>query len=307
MDIRALYSFLKVIEKRNFSEASEELNMTQPTLSQQISKLEEELGVRLINRTTRSFAITDAGREFAFYAGKITTLFEEANDSLVKYRNMKTHQLRIGVVPTLGKIHLTKYVLSFGDKNPGLELELVEDFSENLYKALEKNKVDVIIANRIPFAGKHQVSIDSFSLFQGRMVVVCGQDHRFAKEKSVTLEECAEEPVIRLSSHSSVFILIDRAFKKLRLKQKVICSCETTSNMISLVDANYGISFLSDRIAKNYATDKTCIVKITPKIHADMVVCARSDRKDEETVSKFISHMLDVVKKPGETADDEHQ
>ena len=296
MDIRALYSFLKVIEKKNFSEASEELNMTHPTLSQQISKLEDELGVKLINRTTRSFAITDAGRDFEVYARKITSLFEEATDSLIKYRNIRTHQLRIGVVPTLGRIHLTKYVLSFGQKEMGLEIELVDDFSEKLYKALERNKVDVIIANRIPFTEKHHVSIEQYSLFQGRMVAVCGPEHRFAGEKSVTLEECAEEPIIRLSSHSSVFIIIDRLFKKLRLRQKVICSCETTSNMISLVDANYGISFLSDRIAKNYATDKTCIVKITPKIHADMVVCARNDRKDEDIISKFITHMLAVVK-----------
>ena len=296
MDIRALYSFLKVIEKKNFSEASEELNMTQPTLSQQISKLEDELGVRLINRTTRSFAITDAGREFEKYARSITALFEEATDSLIQYRNVSTRQLRIGVVPTLGRIHLTKYVLSFGQKEMGLEIELVEDFSENLYKALERNKVDVIIANRIPFTEKHHVSIEQYSLFQGRMVVVCGPEHRFAGEKTVTLEECAEEPIIRLSSHSSVFIIIDRLFKKLRLRQKVICSCETTSNMISLVYANYGISFLSDRIAKNYATDNTCIVKITPKIHADMVVCARNDRKDEDVISKFITHMLAVVK-----------
>ena len=107
--------------------------------------------MRLINRTTRSFAITDAGREFEKYARSITALFEEATDSLIQYRNVSTRQLRIGVVPTLGRIHLTTYVLSFGQKEMGLEIELVEDFSENLYKALERNKVDVIIANRIPF------------------------------------------------------------------------------------------------------------------------------------------------------------
>ena len=135
MDIRALYSFLKVIEKKNFSEASEELNMTQPTLSQQISKLEDELGVRLINRTTRSFAITGAGREFEKYARSITALFEEATDSLIQYRNVSTRQLRIGVVPTLGRIHLTKYVLSFGQKEMGLEIHVMhEDIFNSMHR-----------------------------------------------------------------------------------------------------------------------------------------------------------------------------
>lgn len=302
MDYSSLVSFLKLVEKKNFSEASIELNMTQPTLSQQISKLESDLGVKLINRTTRSFSITEAGMIFRKYAEDALRLNEEMLDEISKYKTPNIHKIRVGVVPTLGKIHLTKYVLSFGQEERDAEIEISEDFSERLYKSLVKNDVDVIIANKIPEANIYEKDIDSYSLLTGCLVVVCGPEHKFAKLKSVTLEECAEESIIRLSPHSSISLIIDKEFKDRGLKQKVICSCETTSNMISLVDANYGISFLSDRIAANYATENTRIIKIKPTIKASMVLCVRKDRdKSADTIiNRFITHMVDVIKSRSE-------
>ena len=65
--------------------------------------------------------------------------------------------------------------------------------------------------------------------------------------------------------------------------------------MIALVDSNYGISFLSERIAENYITDKTRIVKITPKIRNDLLVVSRYETANEKLASAFISHMVNAV------------
>lgn len=296
MDFFVLKSFLKLLETENFSEAAEQLNMTQPTLSQQISKLERELGIKLINRTTRSFSITDAGIAFSNHARKLVEQEAIMLDDMQQYKSTSKHTLRIGVVPTLGKIHLMKYVLTFKDEFPDVDIELHENYSESLYKMLAKKNLDIALANSLgdqsPVKG---VRFFEKTLIAGRLVMVCGSNHRFANYPSITLKEAAEEPIIKLPAHASVSILANKYFRKYELKQKIACFCENTSNMIALVDSNYGISFLSERIAENYITDKTRIVKITPKIRNDLLVVSRYETANEKLVSAFISHMVNAV------------
>jgi len=292
MDIYLFNSFIKLVEKENFSQAAIELNMTQPTLSQQIHKLEKELDVKLIDRTTRSFVVTEAGEEVLKFARQLIDIDNEMRKKIEPFKSLNK-TLKIGILPTLGKMNLTNPIFDFFENKNRIDMKLFEDFSFNLYKSLLRRKYDLIIANKITWPWKESYVIEETLLRKGRLVVVCGEEHKFAKLKAVTLEDCAQEPIIKLHSKASVSISIDKEFKKHKLKQNVICSCETTSNMISLVNENYGISFLSDKIAQAYATPKTRIVKLLSRIPLDIVICNLKENSSRPLIKEFIKYLMD--------------
>lgn len=282
--------FLKLVELKNFSLAAEELCVTQPTISQHISRLERDLNVKLIARTTRNFGLTEAGKAFLSYAEKIVDIEDQMRSNISNYSTDKKKTLKVGVIPTIGKLNQTENILSFGKLQKDLNIELYENYSENLYKLMVKGKLDVAIANRMEKTASTSI-LNSIPFMLGRTVVVCSESHRFASLRSITLEEAVEEPIINLNRKSSIFNEMAQQFKKHRLTPRYISESTSTANMISLVDAGYGISFLSDIIAVNYATKKTKIIKISPKLLHMTVILVRKEDAEREVIRDFIRYM----------------
>lgn len=144
MELRQLYYALKVAEERNFSRAAEKLHIAQPSLSQQILKLEKELDVSLFDRTTNSVELTYAGERFTEAAGRILDLTEQLKNEMRDISDVKKGKLVIGSMPMTGA-HLLPIILpAFQAKYPGIEIHLVEETSrhgEIIRKVPEKDLV----------------------------------------------------------------------------------------------------------------------------------------------------------------------
>lgn len=146
MTITQLKYTLAVAEHGNFTTASEKCFVTQPTLSMQVQKLEEELGVTIFNRSTKPLKVTDIGQKILFQAKKIIEESTRMNDVISEEKGIIGGTLKVGIIPTVTSTLLPLFLNIFTKKHKNVEL-IVEEFNtETILKKLEDNSIDCAIA-----------------------------------------------------------------------------------------------------------------------------------------------------------------
>jgi DNA-binding transcriptional LysR family regulator len=126
MDLIAAFRiFVRVAESGSFSAVARELNISQPAISRQIAALEDHLGERLLQRTTRSLTLTDDGRDLLTHATRVLDALEEAETAIGRRRGTVAGRVRLSVPVTFGRLHLAPRLGRLLDKNPALELDLL--------------------------------------------------------------------------------------------------------------------------------------------------------------------------------------
>jgi DNA-binding transcriptional LysR family regulator len=142
MEMHQLEYVLAVAEYKNFTRAAEEINTSQSSLSQQISKLENELGINLFFRTTRSVQITPAGKEFIRHAKRIMQGVNEARKCINEYVSYEKGELTLGIIPPIGHYRIPNLLSSFKKTFPRVNLQIIEDQCANLFDLLHSSKID---------------------------------------------------------------------------------------------------------------------------------------------------------------------
>ena len=146
MTITQLKYTLAVAEYGNFTTASEKCFVTQPTLSMQVQKLEEELGVTIFNRSTKPLQVTDVGEKVLFQARKIVEESSRMNDVISEEKGIIGGTLKVGIIPTVSSTLLPLFLNIFIKKHKNVELKIEEYNTDTLSKKLEDNTLDCAIA-----------------------------------------------------------------------------------------------------------------------------------------------------------------
>ena len=146
MTITQLKYTLAVAEYGNFTTASEKCFVTQPTLSMQVQKLEEELGVTIFNRSTKPLMVTDVGEKVLFQARKIVEESSRMNDVISEEKGIIGGTLKVGIIPTVCSTLLPLFLNIFIKKHKNVELKIEEHNTDTLSKKLEDNTIDCAIA-----------------------------------------------------------------------------------------------------------------------------------------------------------------
>src|SRR5438445_8120565 len=145
MNLRDLRYFVALAEHKHFGRAAQASFVSQPTLSTQIKKLEEELGVALVERTPRRVLLTEAGKEILPRAREVLTEIEQIRAIARRTLDPESGTLRLGIFPTLGPYLLPHVVPGIGVRFPRLELLLVEEKTEVLLKQLREGRLDAAV------------------------------------------------------------------------------------------------------------------------------------------------------------------
>ncbi|MBC8399144.1 MAG: LysR family transcriptional regulator [Flavobacteriales bacterium] len=146
MTITQLKYTLAVAEHGNFTTASDKCFVTQPTLSMQVQKLEEELGVIIFNRSTKPLQVTDIGKKVLFQAKKIVEESSRMNDVVSEEKGIIGGTLRVGIIPTVSSTLLPLFLNIFLKKHKNVELKIEEFNTETISQKLEDNTIDCAIA-----------------------------------------------------------------------------------------------------------------------------------------------------------------
>ncbi|MDB5635312.1 MAG: LysR family transcriptional regulator [Bradyrhizobium sp.] len=146
LDLELLRSFVSVVDSGGFTRAGERVHRTQSTVSQQIKRLEDDVGQPLLNRTGKDVTPTEAGERLLSYARRLLSLAEEARD--VVARPGHEGAVRLGVPEDFAAYRLTKLLASFSRSHPGLRLDVRADQSTYLKRDLERGDLDLALFKR---------------------------------------------------------------------------------------------------------------------------------------------------------------
>ncbi|MEW6992041.1 DNA-binding transcriptional regulator OxyR [Colwelliaceae bacterium 6441] len=192
--IRDLQYLLAIDEHRHFGKAAEACFVSQPTLSGQIIKLEQQLGLTLIERQTRKVMLTQAGEELILEARNVIKAAKRFELSAKNLLDPLAGDLHIGLIPTLAPYLLPHIITDLNQQLPNINLYLHEKKTDNLLKALEDGELDVLILPWLDEMEKYA----RFDLFNEPFVLACANTHPFCQQNTVSLNDLNEQTLLTL-------------------------------------------------------------------------------------------------------------
>ena len=236
MTLNQLKYLVTINECGNITLASKKLNLSQPSLTMQIKKLEDELGVKIFNRKNKPFVITELGQKIISQAKKVLLEEKKINDIINLDKEIFTGKLRIGITPSLVLSISDIIISSFEKKFKNVELVISEIKSEDITNAIEESDIDVGIT---PYFLKTNNIIEQ-PLFYEPFVVYLPENHRLKNTKKLNIGDFEFENLL-FTSESSISNQVSKLFKGLNLNYTKIIESQNLQTYINLSDKGYGV------------------------------------------------------------------
>jgi len=242
MNLRDLEYVVAVAEEGHFGHASERCHVSQPALSGQIKKLEDQLGVQLFERTNRRVSVTPIGADVVAKAKRLLLIAEEIEDAAAVYADPLAGQLRLGMIPTIGPYLLPSILRPLKAALPKVKLTLCEDMTQNLERRLCSGDIDAAItATAIAENGLGEIA-----LYDEPFRVALPEGHRLDTGKSIDVKKIdASELLLLKDGHC----LSDQVARLCGLARKgnaagLDTQASSLETIVGLVAAGAGITFL---------------------------------------------------------------
>ena len=194
MNFRALQYFVKLAELKHFSKAADACFVSQPTLSTQIRKLEEELGVSLVERAPRHIMLTPIGEDIAHRARHVLRDIEHIKTAARRSSNPATGTIKLGLFPTLAPYLLPHVIPVIRERFPDLRLQLAEEKTEDILKMLDQGRLDAgLLALPVDEPG-----LEIEELFEEPFVTAMPANHPLSDKESICIEDLEGEELLLL-------------------------------------------------------------------------------------------------------------
>lgn len=288
MELRQIRYAEAVARYKNFSKAAELLYITQQTLSQQIKKLEDEIGFDIFERSTRSVALTIRGKLFLDKALPVIQAFDAFTSEVDLLRDDSICSLRVGILPTFSHLNILDAVHEFQTKHVSTSVNLQIKKSSRLLDMLLDGQIDAAIANisrEEMMRYKKKYSICIFS--QDRICAVIGDPEKFSDRVQLSLVDFDKERVLLLSKGSSIRKRMEEAFRQEGIVPSSVYDCPEIHSMIGMVRARIGIGFLSSRIARQFAPPPMRSLVIDPPLETITALIYSRDNINIDALDAF--------------------
>lgn len=253
MELRQLTYFIAVAEERNFTRAAHRIPIAQPAISQQIRRLEAELGERLFIRDRRGVGLTAAGEALLPHARAILAHAEQAREAVVALSGLLTGRLAFGFVLPLPDQRLPTVLGVFHRRYPGVELQLIEGETDLLLAALATGQVDVALIG----LGRYDRSppeVDSVVVARESVVVAVHPGHPLARLSAVPLSALRDEPMIAFTSASTQRSTLQAACHAAGFEPRVVAETSDPGVVIQLISEQIGVAVLPESALRGTAT-----------------------------------------------------
>jgi DNA-binding transcriptional LysR family regulator len=270
MDLRRLEVFAKVAELGSFSRAADTLHLTQPTVSEHVRALEEELGVRLLDRLGRGATPTPAGRLLVGYARRALALAREARQAIDQFQGRMRGELIVGGSTIPGEYVLPALIGQFKAKYPDISIRLRVGSTRQVSDWVEHGDVEAGVVGARPTSA----ALASRPLMSDVLVIAVPAEHPWAGRGSVTLAEVTAEPLIVRERGSGSREAFERALAEAGLDLgafRVVGEIGSTQAIKQAVRAGVGVTVISAR-----AVEDECRARLLACVRIDDLSVTRS-------------------------------
>ena len=264
MELHQLRYFLAVAKNSNFSRAAEQCHVAQPSLSQQIQKLEEELGEKLFNRLKRCAVLTAAGEALLPRATRIVNEVEAARHDVADASDLVRGSVSIGVLPTIAPYLLPRVLLRVANEYPGISVMVHEEPTAQLLRMAGACEIDLAIVS-LPI---HDDRFVIESLLEEELLLAVPRDHRLARKRSIHLSDLEGERFILMKEGHCLSDQTLRFCERQDMSPSIAFRSAQLETIQALVTAGVGVSLIPEMACRSNRSSQPVyrsLVKPRPK------------------------------------------
>jgi DNA-binding transcriptional LysR family regulator len=250
MEIHQLRYFVAVADEGNFSRAAAKVRVAQPSLSQQIRKLEAEIGQPLFDRLPRSVVLTEAGRCFIDYARQILASIGDARRCVDELKEAVTGKLAVGAIPTIAPYVLPELVVKFQKDYPEVTLELVEDVTDGITRRIDAGELDVALASTC----EPSPTLRREFLGNEPLLALVAETNSLATKSLVQLDDLKSQRFLLLHEMHCLSRQVHQLLETRRLRPEIALAGSQLTTIARMVAAGIGVSIVPQMMVKHQAT-----------------------------------------------------
>lgn len=263
MELRHLRYFSAVADALHFGRAARRIHVSQPTLSQQIRQLEEELGTPLFERAKSGVRLTQAGELFRTYASRALEDVDAGKVAVGALRGLTTGALRVGYPPSMRGV-VVPALAAVLRRHPGLALSAEEAVVRRVERRLADGKLDVGMA----YSPARLPDLDAEAVFDSRLELVVAKGHALAGADSVGARQLADEPVALLSRGLRVRARVDAWFAAMRIAPHIALESNAVGTVLAIVRAGLAVTVLPEpRLSE---AEKLVVKRLSPAPRSEL-------------------------------------
>lgn len=237
-DLHDLQAFVAVAERASFRQAAADLFLSQSALSRRIEKLEDGLGVKLFERTTRRVQLTNVGQAFLL---NVRTALDGLEDAVLGVADLAAHRtgtVTLACVPSAVWHFLPAVLKEFSERFPRIRVRVHDESAQDVLNLVLAGEADF----GINFAGAEEADIVFEPIFKERYVLAMRHDHPLARRKSLSWKDIAGERIVSVAKSSGNRSVIDAALAGVEKHPAIFCEVNHVSGVLALVEAGMGVA-----------------------------------------------------------------
>lgn len=276
MNIRQLEYFIEVVRHGSFSKAASVLHVSQPSISEMIKNLEDELGSPLLYRGARRIELTDAGQAVLEQSQQIVSLFNNLAGHVKETSLLQKGAIRIGIPSITASTIFPRVLGEFKRRYPNIELQLHEFGSKTIRHRVNEGTLDIGIVCTLPDRDK---DFEVFPFLEDPLRVIVHPDHPLAKVESVDFADLAKEGFVLYSQDFSLHDQILNRCKVAGFQPIIICETSQREFMTQMVEAGLGIALLPSKICAELNPKAVVSIPLAePRMYLQLAIIWRKDR-----------------------------
>jgi DNA-binding transcriptional LysR family regulator len=277
MELRQLRYLVSLAEERSFTRAAAREHIAQPALSQQVRRLEDELGLPLVDRTTRRVALTEAGELLVDRARRVLAEVRAAQSELGELAGIRAGTVTIGAMQTLGPFDLPRLLAAFHKRHPQVELSVREEASDTLAEMVRTDAVDLAllsVTDRIDRRG-----LELQQLATEELVALVPAGHPLARRRRVRMAELEHDDFISFREGWALRHLLVQAGTEAGFVPHVAFESNELTRIRSLVASGLGVALLARSGVEGTRDDVAVLALSSPRPTRDVTLAWREGRR----------------------------
>ena len=240
MQVKALKVFCDVVEQRSFSEAASDNGVSQSAASQMVSHVEEQMGVKFIDRSQRPIALLPAGELFYRGCRQIVDQFENLRKELLDYASSESGQVNVASIYSVGLSHMNWFVQQFLADSPDSKIRVEYRHPDQVYQLVERGQAQIGLVSY----PRESRSIQATEWREEEIAVACSPDHSFASRKCLKLVELHGQSMVGYDERLRIWTEIDRALTVAGVETNVVMRFDNTETIKRALEIDAGIGLL---------------------------------------------------------------
>lgn len=288
LDALGVQAFIAIADQASFQRAANELHISQTAVTRRLQNLETHLGVKLIERTTRTVALTATGSDFLPQARRLMSELSNALADIVESGKARRGDVCVACVPTAGIQFLPLIIQEYSDAYPDNRITILDHSSAAVAEAVLRREAEL----GINVAQTHHPDLVSTRLLTDQFTLVCRDDHALASKKRLAWKQLAHYPLIFAGEANANRNVLDQALRSSKVKLRVFYEVQRSSTALGLVAAGVAIAVVPQLAVQKGAYPRLRVVSLVEPIVSRSLVLLTRKAADLSPAARALHELI---------------